>query len=266
MAFSSLLRRLKYPALNVLSLDDPRTTEFHHDVILDKPFLRKLYVSYYREFVALERSLAASGMAGASIELGAGGGFLKELLPDLIATDVHKYDWTDRVENAYRLSFADESLKAIYMTAVLHHLGQPRAFFREALRTLKPGGVIAMMEPHMSTFGRLFFQYLHHEPAETESATWEFPQTGPLSDANAALPYLLFDRDRDQFLEEFPQLQLRTRRYHTFLLYGLSGGVSFRFAPPGAWFEPLALLEQALSPLMRRYLGTMQTVVLAKAG
>ena len=32
------------------SLDDPRTTLHHRDVILSKPFLKKLYVEWYNQF------------------------------------------------------------------------------------------------------------------------------------------------------------------------------------------------------------------------
>jgi hypothetical protein len=121
-----------------------------------------------------------------------------------------------------------------------------------------------MMEPHMSVFGKFFFKKLHHEPNDYHMNRWEFPQVGPLSSANTALPYLMFDRDREMFEKEFPDLKIEQRRYHTFVLYGLSGGVGFRFSMPGWTYKPIALVEKLLTPFMRTGLGTMQTITLRK--
>ena len=118
----------------------------------------------------------------------------------------------------------------------------------------------------MSLFGKFFFRVLHHEGNDLHTLRWEFPQIGALSDANTALPDLVFDRDREVFSREFPEFEIIKRRYHTFLMYGLSGGVGFRFSAPGWSFEPISLLEKSLRPFMQKYLGTMQTIVLKKTG
>jgi hypothetical protein len=38
-----------------------------------------------------------------------------------------------------------------------------------------------------------------------DAADWSFPAVGPLSGANGALPWILFERDRARFEREFPQ-------------------------------------------------------------
>ena len=249
------------PILMNKSLDDPQIPELHRAVILRKSFLKKTYLHHYAPIVELEKGLSQTLP---SLELGSGGGFLKRLLPDLITSDVHPVPGVDRVENAYKLSFADQSLKAIYLVGVLHHFGDVRAFFREARRTLCKGGYIVMMEPHMSSFGQFFFKKLHHEGNDMNSQKWEFPQAGPLSSANTALPYLIFDRDLSRFQREFPDLVIQSRKYHTFVMYGLSGGVSLRWSMPGFMFSFVQAFEWLLSPWMKKYFGTMQTVTIRK--
>ena len=116
----------------------------------------------------------------------------------------------------------------------------------------------------MSAFGKFFFQVLHHEPNDFLTRKWDFPQAGLLSDANTALPSIIFDRDYEIFQEEFPEFDIVERRFHTFVKYGLSGGVGFRFSAPGWLYGPVSLIESLLTPFMRQYLGTMQTIVLVK--
>jgi len=234
----------------------------HRDVISRKAFLRKVYLSHYSDIIAVENKV--SDRNGKSLELGSGGGFLKSILPEVITSEAQATPGVDRLEDACKLSFKDGELRAIYMTGVLHHIGKPREFFREASRCLQDGGYLVMMEPHMSAFGRFFFKVLHHEANDMLTHRWEFPQTGLLSDANTALPYIIFDRDFEVFRKEFPELQLESRKFHTFLEYALSGGVGFRFSTPGWLYEPVHFVERCLSPFMRKYLGTMQTITLVK--
>jgi GDP-L-fucose synthase len=259
---SKLKRFLIHPELANRSLDDPQTTVVHQRIVRSKPFLKQVYLGHYADFVQIHRSLEK--LPGKELELGSGGGFLKDILPEVVTSDVALFPKVDQVEDATRLSFKDGELKAIYMTGVLHHIGRPRAFFKEAQRCLRKGGVVVMMEPHMSVFGKFFFKKLHHEPNDYHMNRWEFPQVGPLSSANTALPYLMFDRDREMFEKEFPDLKIEQRRYHTFVLYGLSGGVGFRFSMPGWTYKPIALVEKLLTPFMRTGLGTMQTITLRK--
>ena len=250
------------PELANKSLDDPETVLIHRRNIMEKPFLKRVYLAHYADFIKVEKSIEKR--PGKSIELGSGGGFLKTLLPSMITSDVHAFAHVDRQEFADHLTFGDEGLRAIYMTGVLHHLGKSREFFKEACRCLRDDGVIVMMEPHMSLFGRFFFKRLHHEANDENALRWEFPQIGPLSAANTALPYIIFDRDKAIFQRDFPDLRVVSRRYHTFLTYALSGGVGYRFSAPGWTYPLVALLEKLLTPFMKTYLGTMQTIILKK--
>lgn len=57
-----------------------------------------------------------------------------------------------RIENAERLSFANESFEFVYSYGVLHHTANPNAAFDEVFRVLKPGGRAILMLYHKHSF------------------------------------------------------------------------------------------------------------------
>ena len=85
-----------------------------------------------------------------------------------------------------------------------------------------------MVEPWVSRWSKLIYTHLHHEPFRTESPEWSFPSAGPLSGANGALPWIVFERDRPEFCRSFPQWHLQRIVPIMPLRYLLSGGVSLR--------------------------------------
>jgi SAM-dependent methyltransferase len=138
------------------------------------------------------------------------------------------------------------------MTDVLHHIPDAAAFFREASRCLRPGGAIVMIEPWVSPWSRLIYTHLHHEPFEPEVERWDFPAKGPLSDANGALPWIIFERDRARFEAEFPDLKIEEIRPMMPFRYLVSGGVSMRSLMPNFTMPLWKLIERACEPQMKR--------------
>jgi ubiquinone/menaquinone biosynthesis C-methylase UbiE len=90
--------------------------------------------------------------------------------PDVLATDIQFSPWLDCVAYAQHLPFAPNSAANIVMVDVLHHIEFPVAFFREALRVLKPGGRVIMVEPAITWGSTLFYRLLHQEPVRTSAA------------------------------------------------------------------------------------------------
>ena len=79
------------------------------------------------------------------------------------------------------------------------------------------------------------YQNLHHEPFDT-NAGWTLPASGPLSGANGALPWILFERDRKKFEQQFIGWSIEEIKTFMPFAYLLSGGVSMRsFAPEGSY-------------------------------
>lgn len=254
-----LLDKLKLPEVdNAASLDDAALSQLHRQIICKKKFLRRIYEDFYQELME-----AAGFRPNKSIlELGSGGGFLKELYPTIITSDVLQLPSVDKIFSATAMPFDDQSLDAIVMIDVLHHIPDVRAFFREAARCLKPGGRVVMIEPANTCWGRFIYTHFHHEGFDP-AARWEFQSQGPLSTANGALPWIVFHRDRRQFESEFPSLQIMNIRHHTPFRYLLSGGLTLRQLVPTWSYPVFKVLEFCLNPLSGS-LGMFQTIILEK--
>jgi SAM-dependent methyltransferase len=236
-----LAKFLAHPLTKGLDIDAPETSHLRKRIIKEKRFLRKIYKEWY---TFLANALPVGD--GDVLELGSGGGFFKDFVPDLITSDVFPLPDVDMIVDATELPFAEASLRAIAMTNVLHHLAQPRRFLREAARCMRPGGVIAMVEPWHTIWSRFIYRRFHHEPFEPAAAAWEFPASGPLSSANGALPWILFQRDRAQFEREFPEWRIEMVKPTMPFRYLLSGGVSLRCLVPAFTYRLWRWVENCL--------------------
>jgi SAM-dependent methyltransferase len=234
---------LAHPLTKGLDLDDPQTTDLRLQIIREKPFLRRIYDDWY----SMIRTRIPSG-EGAVLELGSGAGYFGQFVPEAIQSEVFFCRNVDLVADARRLPFPDGSLKAIVMTDVFHHIPNAEDFLREAVRGLRPGGRIVMVEPWVSPWSKLIYARLHHEPFLPEAASWEIPLSGPLSGANGALPWIVFVRDRARLARAFPELQIEAIQPMMPFRYLVSGGVSMRTLMPGILYGAWAGVESLLSP------------------
>lgn len=232
---------LAHPLTRGLDIDDPKTTNLRQQIIQEKSFLRRIYQEWYRVIVA-----ALPPGQGAVLELGAGGGFMGDFIPDLITSELFYCSNVRTVLDGLRLPFAAKSLRGIVMTNVLHHLPQPRLFLAEATRCVRSGGVIAMIEPWVTAWSRFVYTRLHHEPFQPETPSWELPTSGPLSGANDALPWIIFARDRLKFEQEFPHWRIEVIKPIMPFRYLLSGGVSLRNLAPAWSFGVMKQIESAM--------------------
>jgi SAM-dependent methyltransferase len=251
---------LAHPLTRGLDIDDPRCTELRRSVIRNKTFLRQIYQEWYETIAAL-LTLDNEPV----LELGSGGGFFAELLPELITSEVFYSRHVKVILDGSGLPFVNESLSGIVMTDVLHHLPRPRELFTEASRCVRPGGMMIMIEPWVTPWSRLVYAKLHHEPFLPEAVEWTFPQRGPLSGANSALPWIIFERDRTRFEREFPQWQIYKIQPFMPFRYLLSGGVSQRSLMPNWSFPLWRTIENFLQPWMR-HLAMFALVALIKVG
>jgi SAM-dependent methyltransferase len=236
---------LTHPLTRGLDIDSPETTRLRRQIVRTKAFLRKVYQEWYTLIAA-----DIPPRPGAVLELGSGAGFLKEHIPDLITSDVFPVEGADQVVDASDLPFPDDSLRALVMTNVFHHFSQPRRFFDEASRCVRRGGRLVMLEPWNTPWSRWIYARLHHEPFDPRVADWGFTGAGPLSDANGALPWIVFRRDQRRFEEEYPQWRIRSIQPLMPLRYLLSGGVSMRSLMPGWTFGFWKAVEWCMSPCM----------------
>ncbi|MGH7135988.1 MAG: class I SAM-dependent methyltransferase [Pirellulales bacterium] len=241
------------------ALDDPATTAEHARLIGAKPLLRRFYQESYDFFM----EAAHAAPAGPRLEIGAGGGFFKELMPSLITSDMVWLPRIDVVTAGERLCFRDESLAAIFLLNVLHHIPDAASFFSEARRCLAPGGILALVEPANTLVSRFIYKRFHHEPFLPDAPQWQFRAAGRLSAANGALPWIVFCRDREEFGRRFPEFEVRQVNCCSPLLYLLSGGLSLPSLLPGFTAPVIHLAEKLLSPA-NDLLGLFMCVVLVR--
>jgi SAM-dependent methyltransferase len=168
----------------------------------------------------------------------------------------------DKVFSALDMPFEETSVDAFFMFDVLHHVIDPEAFFKEALRCLKPSGKIVMIEPANTLWARFIYRNFHHELFDPQ-AQWHLEEVGPLSHGNGAMPWIIFSRDRRIFEKEFPELRIIRIRNHTPLRYLISGGLSLRQLLPSFTYPFIKAIEYILSPI-NNFLGMFQTIELEK--
>ena len=254
-------RFLKLPtAYDLHDIDDVAVTLRHQAIIREKTFLRQLYTEFYARF----RDCVPMAESQVLVELGSGGGFISDVMPDVITSDVLQLPTVDVNFSALSMPFGSDTVDGFFMVDVFHHLSEPRAFLREVTRCLRPGGRLVMIEPANTLWSRFIYRYLHHEPFDP-SAGWGFESRTPLSSANSALAYIVFCRDQGVFERDFPSLKILALSVHTPLRYLLSGGVSLRQFVPGFAYPLVKGVEALLSPL-NRCLGMFMTVELRKLG
>ena len=238
-------RWLRHPLTRDLSVDDPRTTRLRRDIIREKLLLRRIYGDWY----ARVRGSLPPG-AGGVLELGSGAGFLRDVVPEAITSDAVGGADVLLFADGRDLPFAAGDLRAIVLIDVLHHVPDCRRLLAEAARCIRPGGVLVAIEPWVSAWSRFVYSRFHDEPFEPDAPAWEFPPAGPLSGANQALPWIIFQRDRAGFETEFPEWRIERVTPFMPLRYLVSGGVGFRNLVPG-WTHPLWVgLETLARPFM----------------
>lgn len=149
-------------------------SEIHENAALwkKKPLLRSVYANFYHEIARrIQRQ-----HPGLIVELGSGIGNLKQVIPECITTDLFDNPWLDQTENAYALTFPDNSVGNLIIFDVWHHLQYPGTALRELHRVLVPGGRLIILDPAMGWMGRFVYGLFHHEPLGLrEPIEWEAP-------------------------------------------------------------------------------------------
>lgn len=238
------------------NVDSSKVLLSDRKLIRQKGFLNKIYKDFYNEFKG------TNFPKGPIVEIGSGAGFIKEVLPSTVTSDVIKGPDIDKVFLAEKMPFKNSSVSAFFMIDTLHHIKNPEAAFREMARCLKKAGKIIMIEPYNSLWGYFIYKFLHYEHFDPK-AGWEIKGKGRMSDSNTALPWIIFVRDRKKFRKSLPQLRIVRVDPHTPFRYLLSGGLSKPQFLPTFSYSLVKLLEYLFSPL-NKYFGMFVTIEVEK--
>lgn len=239
---------LEEPRLAGVPPGSERFFELQRQIIQERPLMREVYGLWYAALLEDEASVPGDPSAGDLLELGSGGSFLKELCPRVITSDVEA-GVAERVVDGRELPFADSSLRAIFLTHVFHHIPDVARFLKEAERVLVPGGVVSLIDVPHTPLSRFFFDRFHPEPYAPEAKDWAFDQSDAMMDANQALTWMVFVRDRARFEALCPGLELERTRWLPWFSYLLSGGVTRRNLVPGFAVPLLRMLDKMLRPI-----------------
>jgi SAM-dependent methyltransferase len=215
----------------------------HRRVWQKKPVLQRIYREEF--FTRLIQSCQPGGI---SVEVGGGPGFLKEMLPKALSTDVVWCPWLDLVADAQRLPLKSASITNLVGLDVLHHIAAPMVFLKEAERVLVPGGRLVLVEPWVTPFSYLIYRYLHQEECDLSARPVEENAVGSVNqkkafDGNQAIPFLLFRPSAlTRTLAALPHFKPLVIEPFCLFAYLLSFG-----------FKPISLLPKGLYPFVSKF-------------
>lgn len=260
---AKIISHLREPTVEGLDVDSNARLVAHRQVLARKSLLRQVFQDFHAVFEHADRT-CFSGDA-VRVEIGAGVAPVKNSLPDVLSSDVVLSPGLDLCLDAQQMAFADGTVRAIFAQNCFHHFPEPRKFFKELERVLKPGGGAVLIEPYYGPAASILYKRLFStEGFDKNYPSWEVPVSGPMKGANQALSYVVFNRDKAIFDREFPLLEVVCQSpLPGALNYLLSGGLNFRQLLPSAIVPLLRILNFSPKPL-RRLFALHQVVVLRR--
>jgi len=218
----------------------------------------------YKRFHTLIAAHLSGFSEGVVAELGSGIGNIKETIPSCLRTDLFANPWLDQIENAYGLSFADQSVADLILFDVFHHLRYPGTALAEFKRVLKPSGRLHIFEPRISLLGRLVYGACHPEPIAFHTpieslapADWK-PDRVDYYAAQGNATRIFVRKEYPELLSDW---RVVVREEFSALSYVLSGGYSKPQLYPTSWFNGIRRLE-GVADLLPTLFATRLLVVL----
>jgi SAM-dependent methyltransferase len=247
---------LQHPSLKSFDIGSAEWFAAQRAMIDSKPAVKRCYDLWYSMLLEDADSVPAEYRTQSHtqycaypiVEIGSGLSFIRERRPEIIASDITPGQ-VDLVLDGRFLPFRDNSVRALLLTHVFHHIPDVADFLREAERVLVPGGVISMVDETHTPFARFFFSVFHPEPYNDRAGEWSFPPGHTMLDSNQALAWMVFFRDRDRLHEIAPTLRLERWQYLPWFSYLLSGGVNLRSFIPRGLAPAFGAIDRVLAPL-----------------
>ncbi|MFN8369422.1 MAG: class I SAM-dependent methyltransferase [Bacteriovoracaceae bacterium] len=205
------------------------------------------------------------------LEVGSGPGLISDYLKEkIILTDLVKYPWIDKEMSAEKLDFPDNSIDVIICSCVLHHLPHPILFLKEAERTLKPNGVLIVIDIKFSILAKMVMGFVKIEGwdygVNVYDSTKSVIEGSDSMDANLAVPDLFFS-DTKMFSQNLPKLKIESKKYFECFIFLISGGIrnkSKTIQLPFVVLKMVHILDKFLIYLMPQFFALSKKIVLRK--
>jgi len=201
------------------------------------------------------------------LEIGSGAGFLKEVYPEVVTSDIALTPYVERQVSAYEIEKSGERWGTIIAMDVLHHLREPLRFFESAGASLARGGRLILVEPAGTPMGRIFYRLFHQEPCRPDRLREPYrfeADDGKGNFANMGMGWAMFHRDgvvMDRRLAAFGLKRVAVR-YRDVLAYPATGGLSRSQLLPTGVLRVLLRLERILPQWVLTRIGLRMIIVL----
>jgi nucleoside-diphosphate-sugar epimerase len=131
-------------------------------------------------------------------------------------------------------------------------------------KVLQKGGGVVLIDPYYGFLSNLFYKRAFKtEFFDKDQLAWD-TEASVMLDANQALTYIVFVRDREMFLREFPGLEIvESKVFNNYIRYVCSGGLNFKQLLPNIAIPFLKLLEVLMRPVNKIF-GLHHVIVLRK--
>ena len=258
--------KLRYSELENINADSEELITFHRNVLLNKKLINNVFREFYSTCYDLYQKYKKCDGDPLIIEIGSGSSLFKHYYPEIISTDIKKHEYNDMTLDAQDMqNVEDGSVDAFMAINCFHHFPAPDKFFEQIIQKLKCGGTCVIIEPYYGFLSKfLYSRMFETESFDKKQQNWDYIVKGPMSGANQALSYIVFERDRDILLEKYPEIEIVHKRiFNNYLRYLFSGGLNFIQLVPDFMEGPLKVTE-ALMKFVNKHFGLHHVVVIRK--
>ena len=243
------------------NIDSIHINKIFKNIIENNILLYQFYLDCYKIF---KKNLSTKDNLQLKIlEIGSGPGFIKKIIPKTITSEIILMEDIDIQLDATNLNFDSNSLDAILLLNVFHHISDPEKFLLECKRVLKKNGKILMIEPANTWFSRIIYKNFHHEDFD-ELSDWYLKKGGRLSSSNQALPFIVFERDLEIFKKKFPDLLILKKFKFKPFHYLFSGGFTYKPIVNGFFIYLFVKLVEIILFPFNRFLGLFMFIKIEK--
>ena len=239
---------------------DLRKTQLNREKLIKN----KNLLFWYRVSFELQFSKISNIEKKNILEIGSGTSPMKLFFTNILTSDILNLDYLDYVFDCHEIDILndipDNTLDIITVTNVLHHLNKPVDFLLKACTKLKPLEMVNITEPYFSYLSYFIYKFLHHEKVNLKIVKPELDIVkGPMSNANIALPYLIFFSNKKNWKQKLKfkyDIKNCEIDYFTSISYFMTGGISHKFQIPFKIYKLIFKIDLYISRLLPNFFAS----------